>query len=72
MAGYHSERQLKAKIELQCPTCNSTSEHTASSLAVTRGTVLVQCPSCAQNHLIADHLSVSLNRCLLDSDYTNL
>ncbi|CAR26847.1 hypothetical protein ZYGR_0I01190 [Zygosaccharomyces rouxii] len=45
-------------IAFTCKKCNDRSSHTMSKQAYTKGTVLIQCPSCQVRHLIADHLKI--------------
>lgn len=45
-------------IAFTCKKCNNRSSHTMSKQSYTKGTVLIQCPSCHVRHLIADHLKI--------------
>lgn len=43
-------------IAFTCKVCNSRSSHTFSKLSYTKGIVIIKCPGCQNNHLIADNL----------------
>lgn len=45
-------------IAFTCKKCDHRSSHTMSKQAYTKGTVLIQCPSCHVRHLISDHLKI--------------
>ncbi|KAI3404769.1 DNLZ [Candida oxycetoniae] len=46
----------KLLIEFTCNVCNDRSKHSMSKQAYEHGTVLIECPSCHNRHLIADNL----------------
>ncbi|KNZ62343.1 uncharacterized protein VP01_1282g4 [Puccinia sorghi] len=54
------------------PTCGHLNTHEFSSQAFHHGIVLVQCPSCLNRHLIADHLQwFTSNRTSDDPNFKN-
>jgi mitochondrial protein import protein ZIM17 len=46
------------QISITCKPCLTRSSHRISKQAYHKGTILIKCPSCANRHLIADHLKV--------------
>lgn len=46
------------QLTFTCKACNHRSSHFVSKQAYHGGTVLIQCPSCTNRHLIADYLNV--------------
>lgn len=46
------------QLSFTCKACQHRSSHLVSKQAYHSGTVLIQCPSCKNRHLIADHLNV--------------
>lgn len=44
------------QITFTCVKCDTRSSHEMSKLSYTTGVVLIRCPGCKNNHLIADHL----------------
>jgi protein import protein ZIM17 len=49
---------LKARMHIAftCKICGTRSAHEMTKIAYTQGVVLVQCPGCEKQHLIADNL----------------
>lgn len=45
-------------LQFTCKKCDTRSTHTISKQGYHHGTVLAQCPSCKNRHLIADHLKI--------------
>lgn len=58
-------------IAFTCKKCNDRSSHTMSKQAYTKGTVLIQCPSCQVRHLIADHLRIFSDQHITIEDILN-
>ena len=52
--------QIKPKLQITftCKACDHRSSHEMTKQAYTSGTVLIQCPSCKNRHLIADNLKI--------------
>ncbi|KDQ19140.1 hypothetical protein BOTBODRAFT_484992 [Botryobasidium botryosum FD-172 SS1] len=50
------EPRLSITFTCTVPDCNSRSTHEFTKRSYERGIVIVQCPSCKNRHLIADHL----------------
>lgn len=45
-------------IAFTCKKCDTRSSHTLSKQSYEKGSVLIQCPSCKNRHLIADNLKI--------------
>ncbi len=48
----------KYQITFTCKACDHRSAHHMTKHAYSKGTVLIQCPSCKNRHLIADNLKI--------------
>lgn len=48
----------KYQLTFTCKPCTHRSTHTVSKHGYEKGTVLVQCPSCKNRHVISDHLKI--------------
>uniref|UniRef100_A0A7S2E315 DNL-type domain-containing protein n=1 Tax=Haptolina brevifila TaxID=156173 RepID=A0A7S2E315_9EUKA len=66
-----SQKKEKAKrdrfrLQFTCNVCDGPNSHSISRHAYTKGTVIVQCPTCNATHLIADNLN------WIEDDFSNL
>ncbi|PYH41445.1 DNL-type zinc finger protein [Aspergillus saccharolyticus JOP 1030-1] len=52
------EQEPAYQITFTCKPCGERSTHRMSKHGYHRGTVLIQCPSCSNRHVIADHLKI--------------
>lgn len=50
------------RITFTCKPCGHRSAHRMSKQGYHRGTVLIQCPSCASRHVMSDHLGVFFDK----------
>ncbi|KAJ5286655.1 hypothetical protein N7478_002341 [Penicillium angulare] len=50
------------KISFTCKPCGERSTHRMSKQGYHRGTVLIQCPSCQNRHVISDHLGIFFDK----------
>lgn len=50
------------KITFTCKPCGERSSHRMSKQGYHRGTVLIQCPSCKNRHVMSDHLGVFFDK----------
>ncbi|OJJ45412.1 hypothetical protein ASPZODRAFT_31224, partial [Penicilliopsis zonata CBS 506.65] len=50
------------QISFTCKPCGHRSSHRMSKHGYHRGTVLIQCPSCQNRHVISDHLGIFLDQ----------
>ncbi|RAL17255.1 DNL-type zinc finger protein [Aspergillus homomorphus CBS 101889] len=56
------EQEPAYQITFTCKPCGERSSHRMSKHGYHRGTVLIQCPSCSNRHVIADHLNIFFDR----------
>ncbi|KAJ5653722.1 hypothetical protein N7490_000725 [Penicillium lividum] len=57
----NEERRSKEEaymITFTCKPCGERSSHRMSKQGYHRGTVLIQCPSCKERHIMSDHLGI--------------
>ncbi|RAH73384.1 DNL-type zinc finger protein [Aspergillus aculeatinus CBS 121060] len=52
------EQEPAYQITFTCKPCGGRSSHRMSKHGYHRGTVLIQCPTCSNRHVIADHLNI--------------
>lgn len=50
------------RISFTCKPCGERSTHRMSKQGYHRGTVLIQCPSCKNRHVMSDHLGVFFDK----------
>ncbi|KAL4911084.1 DNL zinc finger-domain-containing protein [Aspergillus multicolor] len=50
------------QLTFTCKPCGERSSHRVSKHGYHRGTVLIQCPSCKNRHVISDHLNIFFDR----------
>ncbi|KAJ5102651.1 hypothetical protein N7532_003180 [Penicillium argentinense] len=50
------------QITFTCKPCGTGSTHRMSKQGYHRGTVLIQCPSCKNRHLMSDHLGIFFDK----------
>jgi protein import protein ZIM17 len=50
------------RITFTCKPCGERSSHRMSKQGYHRGTVLIQCPSCQNRHVMSDHLGVFFDK----------
>lgn len=61
----NTERRNKEeayRITFTCKPCGERSAHRMSKQGYHRGTVLIQCPSCKNRHVMSDHLGVFFDK----------
>ena len=49
------------QLTFTCKPCKHRSAHRISKLGYHRGTVLIQCPSCKNRHVVSDHLKIFMD-----------
>lgn len=52
------EQEPAYKLTFTCKPCGDRSSHRVSKHGYHRGTVLIQCPTCTNRHVISDHLNI--------------
>lgn len=50
------------RISFTCKPCGERSEHRMSKQGYHHGTVLIQCPSCKNRHVMSDHLGIFFDK----------
>ncbi|KAL2870987.1 DNL-type zinc finger protein [Aspergillus lucknowensis] len=56
------EQEPAYMLTFTCKPCGERSSHRVSKHGYHRGTVLIQCPSCSNRHIISDHLGIFLDQ----------
>ena len=55
-SGKLGDMKARMHIAFTCKVCGTRSAHDMSKIAYTQGVVLVRCPGCENQHLVADNL----------------